>query len=149
MQDQFEQDHYTGKMTRVDPVYVLQKRLHKQLCAEVRLIEKGNNLLMVETPFTFSDGDPYQIYLKELPTGNLRMSDYGHTFMHLSYENEIDKFRDGTRGKVLQSILSEMDIQEDDGELFVDFPLDKLGAHILRFGQAIAMVCVLAERGAD
>lgn len=118
----------------------LQDRLCQILCAEVQLIEKGNDLLMVETPFSFSDGDPYLIYLKELPTGNLRMSDCGHTFMHLSYENDIDKFRDGTRGKVFQGILSEMDINDSEGELYLDFPPEKLGMAVFRFGQALTKI---------
>ena len=72
-----------------------------------KAFEKNKNLIRVETPFFFPDGDPYQIYIKELPGGNLKLSDMGHTMMHLSYENETSKFREGTRGNIFNQILAE------------------------------------------
>lgn len=118
----------------------LQKKLCSILCADVRLVEKGDGLLMVHTPFSFSDGDSYQIYLRELPTGSLRMTDLGHTLMRLSYENDIDKFREGSRGKVFQEILSEMDVSEENGEFFLDFNSDQIGVHLFKFGQALTKI---------
>ena len=67
--------------------------------AEIKLNENNKNLVIVETPFFLTDGDPYQIYLKEMPNGIMRLTDMGHTMMHFSYENEVDKFREWTRGK--------------------------------------------------
>ncbi|WP_414041937.1 DUF1828 domain-containing protein [Acidithiobacillus sp. M4-SHS-6] len=40
---------------------------------------------MVNTPFSFPDGDPFVLYLEERPGGILRLTDAGHTLMHLSY----------------------------------------------------------------
>ena len=126
----------------------LQRTLNESLCTAVQL-GPGDDRIQLYTPFDFSDGDPYMIYLKELPTGDLRLTDGGHTLMHLRYEKYIAGFRDGTHGKALKSILNNMYIQENGGELFVDFPSETLGSHLLRFGQAIAMVCVLAEKKMD
>lgn len=128
-----------------------QEKLHQQLCAEMKLIPVGgiNGSIIVETPFCFPDGDPYKIYLKKLPTGNLRMSDYGHTLMHLSYEHDIEKLLEEIRGKVVEKCLGALSMKSNDGEIFIDFPLDKLGITVVRFGQAIAMIYTLAERGAD
>lgn len=117
----------------------IQRILNNSLCTAVQLgPEAGDGRITIHTPFYFADGDPYMIYLKELPTGDWRLTDGGHTFMHLSYENTGHL-------KHLDKILHNTCIQEKDGELFVDFPSTILGSLILRFGQAIAMVCVLVE----
>lgn len=107
------------------------------LCANVQVTVREGGLLFVSTPFTFSDGDAYSIYLKPLIAGGYRITDMGNTLMHLSYENDIDKFREGTRGKVFSQIISEMDLAEDCGEFYIDSPADKIGANIFQFGQAL------------
>ncbi len=110
------------------------------LCSEVQVIERANDLLLVKTPFSFSDGDCYAMYLRHLPTGNMRITDCGHTMMHLSYENDIDKFKEGTRGKVFQGIISEMDINEENGEFYIDFPFEQMGMAVFKFGQALTKI---------
>ncbi len=121
----------------------LQITLCNLLCAEVKIRAKNEKLLIVETPLYFSDGDQYQIYIKEMPGGILRLLDMGHTMMHLSYENDIDKFRQGTRGNILTQILAETSVAEDDGEFFIDTPIETLGYNIFRLGQALTKICDL------
>ena len=118
----------------------LQRTLCDLMCAEVKIKAKNAELLLVETPFYFSDGDPYQIYIKEMPGGVLRLSDMGHTMMHLSYENDIDKFREGTRGNILNQIKAETFIEEDNGEFFIDTQAENLGCNIFRLGQALTKI---------
>jgi hypothetical protein len=118
----------------------IQDNLCQMLCAEIRLDKKSENLIRVETPFFFPDGDPYQIYIKELPGGNIRLSDMGHTFMHLSYENETNKFREGTRGNIFNQILSETFVSEQNGEFFIETNVEGLVFNIFRFGQAITKI---------
>ncbi len=118
----------------------LQQSLCSLMCAEVNVREKNGKLLAIETPFFFADGDPYQIYIKELPGGILRLTDMGHTLMHLSYENDIDKFREGTRGKLFDQIKAETLIEEEDGAFFIDTPSDSLGMNIFRFSQALTKI---------
>ncbi len=60
--------------------------------------------------------------------------------MHLSYDNDVDKLREGTRGKLLQQILSESELGEEEGEFFIDGPADQLGTNVFRFGQALTRV---------
>lgn len=119
------------------------KRLKKVfcdvLCTEVSLHERGNSLL-VETPFLFSDGDPYQLYVIQMSTGILRLTDHGHTFMHLSYENDLSKFREGTRGLILTQILADTGVSEENGQIFIDTPAESLGFNIFRIGQAITKI---------
>lgn len=118
----------------------LRNSLCELMCAEVNIIARKRNLLLLETPFAFSDGDPYQLYIKELPGGILRLTDMGHTLMHLSYENDLDKFRDGTRGKLFEQIKSETHIEENNGEFFIDTPIANLGFNIFRLGQALTKI---------
>jgi len=118
----------------------LQEMLCSLMCAEVKIRTKSENLLAVDTPFFFADGDPYQIYIKEMPGGVIRLSDMGHTMMHLSYENDTDKFREGTRGNILNQIKSETFLEEDNGEFFIDTPIDNLGYNIFRLGQALTKI---------
>jgi hypothetical protein len=110
------------------------------MCAEVKIRTKNSKLLAIDTPFFFADGDPYQIYIKEMPGGVIRLTDMGHTMMHLSYENDIDKFREGTRGNIFNQIKAETFIEEDNGEFFIDTPLDNLGFNIFRLGQALTKI---------
>jgi hypothetical protein len=118
----------------------IQDNLCQLLCAEIHLNERNKNLIVVETPFFFPDGDPYQIYLKEMPNGIIRLTDMGHTFMHLSYENEVDKFREGTRGKIFNQILSEFSINEDNGEFYVETGINNLVINLFYLGQALTKI---------
>ena len=114
----------------------LQEALCNMLCADIKLVEH-NGLLIMETPFYFPDGDPYQIYLKEMPGGVLRLTDMGHTMMHLSYENDTSKFREGTRGRLFEQIKSEFGLGEDNGEFYIESKTNGLGSAIFKFGQAL------------
>lgn len=119
---------------------LLQKNLCSLLCAEVQIRLKNSNLLVVDTPFYFADGDPYQLYIKEMPGGILRLTDMGHTLMHLSYENDIEKLREGTRGSLLAQIKAETLIEEEEGEFYIETELGNLGSSIFRLGQALTKI---------
>lgn len=118
----------------------LQEVLCSLMCTEVKIRPRNGKLFSVETPFFFADGDPYQIFIKEMPGGVIRLTDMGHTMMHLSYDNDIDKLREGTRGKIFEQIKAETLIEEDNGELFIETPVDNLGFNIFRLGQALTKV---------
>jgi len=106
----------------------------------VRITQPHEGLYMVETPFAFPDGDRYPLYVRPTQTGGLRVSDGGHTFMHLSYETEVDALRKGTRGRLLERIISETGIHEEGGEFYVETSLDGLADAIFRLGQALTQV---------
>ncbi len=118
----------------------LQETLCSLMCAEVKLRTKNSKLLAIETPFFFADGDPYQIYIKEMPGGQIRLTDMGHTMMHLSYDNDVDKFREGTRGNIFSQIKSETLVDEENGEFYIDTPIESLGFNIFRLGQALTKI---------
>jgi hypothetical protein len=119
----------------------LEEILCKSLCEQASLREVAvPGSWQVLTPFSFPDGDAYSFYVTQLPTGGLRVSDAGLTLMHLSYDNDIEKLRGGTRGKLLQQILAEGEVQEEEGEFFIDGPASDLGQNVFRFGQALTRV---------
>lgn len=70
----------------------LERLLCERLCAHVRVYRRHADMLMLESPFTFPDGDHYPIYLSETPGGGVKLSDRGHTLMHVSYEHYVDSF---------------------------------------------------------
>lgn len=118
----------------------LQDQLCKALCANVAVRERPDGLVYVETPFHFPDGDSFSMYLRRLPSGGYRISDMGGTLMHLSYEQDIDKLQDGTRSRVFTQVLSEMGVADEEGELVLDIPADRLGSGVFQFGQALTRV---------
>lgn len=118
----------------------LESTLCRALCASVKVQQRADALWRVDTPWTFPDGDGYSIYLSPAPTGGLRISDQGLTLMRLSYENDLTKLREGTRGRLLAQVLADTGLMEDDGEFFLDSTADDLGANVLRLGQALTRV---------
>jgi len=97
---------------------------------------------MLETPFAYPDGDQYPLSLSETKTGGIRISDGGHTLMHLSYENDVDKFFEGTRRVLLDQILTEQGVEYDEktGQFYVETPWGDLSAAAFRLGQALTRV---------
>jgi hypothetical protein len=118
----------------------IQEELCRTLCADVSLRPASDGSFLVSTPFSFPDGDAYSIYMSPLPTGGWRLSDRGNTFMRLSYEQDVDRIRDGARQRIFEQILSEMDLSDDAGELYVEARADRLGESVFRFGQALTRV---------
>ncbi|OYY58651.1 MAG: hypothetical protein B7X83_03810 [Polynucleobacter sp. 17-46-58] len=118
----------------------IQKTLCSSMCAEVTIEKLQGDLLAIKTPFQFADGDSYSIHLKRLPAGGFRISDSGLTLMHLSYEFDLDKLKDGARARRFEKTLNEVGIQAQDGELYLDVRGDALGEGVFRFGQAITQV---------
>lgn len=118
----------------------LQDSLCHQFCKDIKVSMKNDHLIRIETPFYFPDGDPYQIYLVELETGGFRVTDKGHTLMHLSYENDLDALEKGTRGKLLNQIQLELGLKEEDGEFYLESTLEDIPANIFRLGQGIIKI---------
>lgn len=121
-------------------VEALEKLLCERLCQEVTVERRPDNALMVRTQFEFPDGDRYPIHLSETKSGGLRLSDRGHTLMHISYEHNVDSFLDGTRGMLLERIMGESGLQWDGGAFCLDTSPEGLSDAIFRFGQALTRV---------
>ncbi len=76
---------------------LLEDTLCKRLCAKIRVHERDDGVLMLDTPFTFPDGDHCPIYVTQAGSGKVTVSDRGHTLIHMSYEHDVDTFYEGTR----------------------------------------------------
>ena len=124
----------------------LERALCEKLCARVRLYpdsERAGRFLL-DTPFAFPDGDHYQIYLSEIPSGGFRLSDLGHTLMHVSYENDVDNLFRGTRAVLFERIFAELGVKYEDGEIFVETSIDGSPDAIFCLGQAFTRIYDLA-----
>ena len=66
----------------------LRRLLCERLCADVRLARRSDGALMLSTHFEFPDGDRFPIHVSEAGIGGIRLSDRGHTLMHISYDHK-------------------------------------------------------------
>ncbi len=118
----------------------LKTLLCERLCQEVAVEQRPDGTLMLRTHFEFPDGDSYPFYLSEAASGGLRLSDRGHTLMHISYEHDIDSFLDGTRGVLMEKIEAETSLERKGGEFHIDTSAEKLAETIFAFGQALTRI---------
>ena len=118
----------------------LRNLLCERLCEDVGVDARPDGELMLRTHFRFPDGDGYPFHLSEAPSGGLRLSDHGHTLMHISYEHDIDSFLSGTRGMLLERIVGESGIDQEGGVFSVDTPPERLPEAIFGFGQALTRI---------
>lgn len=119
-----------------------EQNLCEQFCAQIRLHRRPNGTVMLETPFTYPDGDQYPLYLSDTPTGGLRVSDGGHTLMHLSYENDVDKFSEGSRALLWNQIMTEQGVSYDEttGQFWLESAPAELAISSFRLGQTITRI---------
>jgi hypothetical protein len=119
----------------------IEDSLCRSFCAEIHLHPRaGESRVMVETPFSFDDGDAYSLFMEPSPSGGIRITDCGHTLMHLSYSLDIDKIREGTRGRLFERVLADGGLEDKDGELVLESSMDQLGANVFRFGQTLTRI---------
>jgi len=120
----------------------LRNLLCERLCAEVGVEQRPDGALLLRTHFRFPDGDGFPIHLSETDTGGLRLSDRGHTLMHISYEHDVDSFMDGTRGALLERIIQEegLDWGGHGGALCFETSPERLSEAVFNFGQALTRV---------
>ncbi len=108
-----------------------------------------DGVLMVESPFTFPDGDHFPIYLSEAAAGRVKLSDLGHTLMHVSYEHDVDLFYGGTRASLREQIVREAGIEEENGIFSVEATPDQLTGALFRLGQALTKIHDLTFLGRE
>ncbi len=118
----------------------LKELLCARLCEDVGVESRPDGELMLHTHFTFPDGDGFPFHLSEAPAGGLRLSDHGHTLMHISYEHDISSFLDGTRGMLLERIVAESGLTRDGGAFSLDTSAEHLPEAIFAFGQTLTRI---------
>ena len=118
----------------------LRELLCARMCEDIGVVERPDGELMLRTHFTFPDGDGFPFHLAEAPAGGLRLSDKGHTLMHISYEHDIDTFLGGTRRMLMDRIVGESEIAFDEGVFSLETSTERLPDALFRFGQALTRI---------
>ena len=104
------------------------------------LYERRPGDFQVILPILHEDGDMVEMYLQEIPhrEGFIRVCDFGHALMRLSYTFEVNS---PTRQKILDSILYNNGVTNSGGNLYIETPIDKLYEGILQFAGCVQKVC--------
>ena len=91
-------------------------------------------------PILHEDGDMVDIYLQDSPRGDgyIRICDFGLTLMRLSYTFDVNK---PTRQRIFDSIRINNGVEIDEGNLYLDAPLNLLYESILQFAGCVQKVC--------
>lgn len=108
--------------------------------AEVRVEPLGARDARVFVPFEFPDGDRLVIRLRETGDAGYELTDMGHTFMHLSYEVDIDALESGNRKVLLEAIEQRTGVEERSGELVLPTRADVVAGDLFQFVQALLQV---------
>jgi Domain of unknown function DUF1828 len=103
----------------------------------VSVREKRPGLMKLIVPLFHEDGDMVDIFLEDLPNGQIRVSDRGLALMRLSYSFDIDT---ENKDRIFRRILNENHVEEEQGNLFLDVTPDHLYPAVLHFGQTVAKV---------
>ena len=116
-----------------------EKEFKEKVSKEIRLLQEGADRYRVFTPFMFDDGDSLAIILKK--QGNeWILTDEGHTFMHLSYNIDIDYLDKGTRAKIISTTLNTFGISERNGVIFSKLNDENMGNVFYNYVQALIKI---------
>ncbi|MBN1389312.1 MAG: DUF1828 domain-containing protein [Candidatus Thermoplasmatota archaeon] len=107
----------------------------KKVSDEIELITEDIGRFVVQTPFVFNDGDHLKIVLKQDEKKNWFLTDEGHTFIHLSYE-EID-LETKTRQGIIDRTLVTYNITNKEGELVILLQDNNFGDALYYFIQGL------------
>ncbi len=120
-------------------ILTIEKEFKAKVCNEIRLLQEGVDRFRVFTPFLFDDGDSFAIVLKK--TGaDWVLTDEGHTFMHLSYDIDIDSLDKGTRAKIISTTLNTFGIKEKSGVIFALVTEENMGNVFYNYIQALIKI---------
>jgi hypothetical protein len=117
----------------------VEKEFKEKVCKEISLMQEGVDRYRVFTPFLFDDGDSLAIILKKVGTDWL-LTDEGHTFMHLSYDIDIDSLDKGSRAKIISTTLNAFSIQEKKGVIYAVLTEENMGNIFYNYVQALIKI---------
>jgi len=100
--------------------------------------EKRPGVLQLILPLYHEDGDMIDIFIESRNGNNIiRVSDCGMTLMRLSYSFDLDT---PNKERIYSRILSENQVHEENGNLYIDTRPEALYPAILQFAQTVAKV---------
>ena len=117
------------------------KQFKEKVCEKINLKEKGIGRYLVLTPFIFEDGDNLLIILKyDKKEKKWRLTDEGHTLLHLSYFMDSRDLLKGSRQEIIESCKKMFEVEEKEGELFIYVEEDKYGDALYNFVQCLLKI---------
>jgi len=117
----------------------IEKEFREKVSSEIWLEEEGKGRFRVFTPFHFDDGDHLSIVLKQEGVRWV-LSDEAHTYMHLSYDIDVQALESGTRQKIISNALSVFQVEDRDGELLLEVSENGYGDALFSFVQALLRI---------
>jgi hypothetical protein len=112
--------------------------LRVQFNNRVDFREKRPGVLQLILPLYHEDGDMIDIFIESRNGNNIiRVSDYGMTLMRLSYSFDLDT---PNKERIFSKILSENQVNEEKGNLYIETRPESLYPAILQFAQTVAKV---------
>lgn len=113
--------------------------LKEQFNNRITFYQKREGIYQLIAPFYHEDGDMIEIFLQQSPVDDkkIRISDFGLTLMRLSYSYQIDT---ENKQKIFQNIISENELTEENGTIYIDVYPNLLYAGVVQFAQTIAKV---------
>ena len=76
-------------ITRIAPA------ISTALAEETRIRLVDDHEAQIYVPFYFPDGDGIVVHVRDVGGGRLELTDKAHTIMHLSYDVDVDRLREG------------------------------------------------------
>ena len=114
--------------------------LGQTLAGSFYFYERRPGDYQLHAPIFHEDGDMVDIYLQDSPIGDeyVRICDFGLAVMRLSYTFEVNS---PTRQRIFDSILYNNGVKNEEGNIYLDAPIDKLYEGILQFAGCVQKVC--------
>lgn len=117
----------------------IEAEFRQKVAAEIRIAPEGVDRYRVFTPFQFDDGDRFSIVLKREKARWL-LSDEAHTYMHMSYDIDVDKLYNGRRKALITKALTMFGVKDQNGELVIDVTKGDYGECLYSFVQALLKI---------
>lgn len=113
--------------------------IRNQSIEKIDVFERWPGCFQIVHPILHEDGDMVDIYIqKSRNEGYVRICDCGMSLMRLSYTFEINTT---SRQRIFDSILINNDITNDEGEFYLESPIDMLYENILKFIGCVQKIC--------
>lgn len=117
----------------------IETEFRQKVAAAIRIASEGVDRYRVFTPSQFDDGDRFSIVLKREKTQWL-LSDEAHTYMHMSYDVDVDELYKGRRKALITKALTMFGVEDRNGELVIEVAKRDYGECLYSFVQALLKI---------
>ena len=105
---------------------------------ESMVVEETNRGCHIITPFIRYDNEAVDVYIEQLDSNRLRLTDAGNTLMDLEVVNVSVNF--GKEQEIFLNLLKLFDIYEESGELYLDTNLEEFSSKLSTFINALQSI---------